>query len=213
MALHAGSALALAAGLRGELGSAARRPWGLLLATAPAAVAGLLLERPVQERLGGPVALAAGLAAGGCALAAADRCPQRRRCGDARGRDWLAIGAAQACALAPGVSRSGASLAAARALGFRRGDAAELARTTALPVLAGATALKGVRLARRGAGPATRRALSAGVLASFASTLAALPAVRALERDRPLWPWAAYRGLLALALLAASRARRRQMRV
>ena len=70
-----------------------------------------------------------------------------------------------------------------------------------------------MRLARRGAGPATRRALGAGVLASFASTLAALPLVRALERDRPLWPWAAYRGLLALALLAASRARRRQMRV
>ena len=79
---------------------------------------------------------------------------------------------AQAAALAPGVSRNGITLAAARWRRFSRDQANLLSRTIALPIIVGATALKGVRLARRGASPQLRRSMAIGVAASFASTLA-----------------------------------------
>ena len=213
VALHAGTGLALAARVRPRgLPAPARRPAFLALATAPAALAGLVLERPIEERLGTPGALAAGLLAGSAALVAADRAARDRDADDARAADALALGLAQACALVPGVSRSAATLAAARARGFGRPGAARLSRAVGLPVLAGAAVLKGVRLARRAPPPDTRRALAAGAGAAFASTLAALPLARYLERDRALWPWAAYRAGLA-ALLLAARARRGQSAV
>ena len=196
VALHAGSALALAAG--GLPGRDRLLP--LALATAPAALAGLALEGPIERRLSAPGAMAAGLVAGSAALVAADRRPQARDAREAGLADALWLGLAQAAALAPGVSRSGAVRSAARARGFTRAAAAELAAETALPVLAGATALKGVRLARRRpAGPALA-ALGAGTLAAALSTAAA----RALTRrhEPPAAAWAAYRLALAGAVLS-----------
>ncbi len=195
VALHAGSALALAAG-----GPPGRGRLGLLAAaTGPAALAGLLLEGPVERRLSSPGAVAAGLAAGSVALVAADRRPQRRAATEAGLADAAWLGLAQAAALAPGVSRSGAVRSAARARGFTRGAAAELAAETALPVLAGATVLKAVRLARRRPAGAELAALAGGTLAAALSTAAARSlAVRA---EPPALVWAAYRTALATAVL------------
>jgi undecaprenyl-diphosphatase len=194
VALHAGSALALAAaGLPGL------RRWPLLaLATAPAALAGLLLEAPVERRLSAPPAMAAGLVAGSVALVLADRCPQAREPADAGAADALWIGLAQTAALAPGISRSGAVRSAARARGFTRAAAAELAAETALPVLAGATVLKGVRLAQRRPEASALAALGAGAAAAALSTAAARALVRRAEP--PAWAWAAYRIALAGAV-------------
>ena len=61
--------------------------------------------------------------------------------------------------------------------------------------------LKGARLARRGASPELRRSMAIGVGASFASTLASQRLIGLVERDRALWPYAAYRGALAAAVL------------
>jgi undecaprenyl-diphosphatase len=140
-------------------------------------------------------------------MALADRRPQRRGPGDAGPVDGLALGLAQAAALAPGVSRNGATLAAARCRGFTREHANLLSRTVALPVIVGATILKGVRLRRRGVDPGLRRAMAAGVASSFASTLASQRLIAQVERDRALWPYAAYR--LGLASVVALRLRRR----
>ena len=158
----------------------------------PPAVAGLTLERRI-EALGTPAATALGLVAGSLAMAVADRAPQRRGRGDATARDGLALGLAQALALAPGVSRNGATLTAARARGFSREQANLLSRTVALPVIVGATILKGARLRRRGVTPGTGRALAIGAGASFVSTLASQKLIGLVERDRALWPYAAYR--------------------
>jgi undecaprenyl-diphosphatase len=198
VALHAGSALALAAG--GILARPPRGRLGLLaVATGPAALAGLLLEGPVERRLSSPGAVAAGLAAGSVALVVSDRRPQRRAATEAGPADAVWLGLAQAAALAPGVSRSGAVRSAARARGFTRGAAAELAAETALPVLAGATALKAVRLARRRPAGAELAALAGGTLAAALSTAAARSlAVRA---EPPAVVWAAYRTALATAVL------------
>jgi undecaprenyl-diphosphatase len=138
----------------------------------------------------------------------ADRAPQRRGRGDAGARDGLAIGIAQAAALVPGVSRNGATLAAARARRFDRAHANLLSRTVALPVIVGAAVLKGERLRRRGVTPGTGATLAIGAAASFASTLASQRLIGLVERDRALWPYAAYR--LGLAAVVAARLRRRR---
>jgi len=200
VALHAGTAAALLAVLRRER----MRPALLAAAVAPPALAGLALERRIEQRLGTPATLAAGLVAGGAALVLADRVPVTRASGDAGVRDGLWLGLAQAAALVPGVSRNGATLAAARARGFSRADASRLSWEVALPVLLGASALKAWRVVGSGG----RVPLAAGAAAAFASTLATARAI-GLERRAPLWPWAAWRAGLAAAILAVRQNRSR----
>ena len=108
----------------------------------------------------------------------------------------------------PGVSRSGATLAAARALGFARPDAVRLSRAIGVPVLAGAAALKGLRLIQRRPDRAELGTLAAGAAAACLATRAALPLARTLESGRPLAPWAAYRCALAGVLLVRENRRR-----
>jgi undecaprenyl-diphosphatase len=206
VALHTGAALALLIGqrrmLQAELrGFNGRRALLLGLSFLPAAVVGYTLERLIEQRLGGPRATAYGLLAGAVAMLVADTRPQRRGQGDATAADGLALGVAQAAALAPGVSRNGVTLAAARWRRFSRDQANLLSRTIALPIIVGATTLKGARLAHRGTSPELRRSLAVGVGASFASTLASQRLIGLVERDRALWPYAAYRAALAAAVL------------
>ena len=201
VALHAGTAVALLA-VRGR--SALRRPGLLGLAVLPAAVAGLALEGPIERRLGTPDAIAAGLVLGSVALVVADRAPEVRAAGEAGAADALWLGVAQAAALMPGVSRSGAVRSMARARGFTRVSAVELSADVALPVLIGATALKGVRLAQR---DAPVGALVAGTAAAALSTVAALRLD--VGARVPAAGWAAYRTLLAATVLAVGQNRRR----
>ncbi|MFP5362491.1 MAG: undecaprenyl-diphosphate phosphatase [Thermoleophilia bacterium] len=215
VALHAGTAAALLLGLRDEVAEATRsldrrRIQLVVLSFVPPAIVGFVLERPIERRLGTPATVAAGLVAGSLAMVAADATSSgRRRREEAGARDALWLGLAQACALVPGVSRNGATLAAARACGFAREDASVLSRHVALPIIIGATLLKGTRLARRGLPSGTAGAFAAGTAASFATTLLSVRIIRAVERDRSLMPYAAYRlGLAALVVRRLRRARR-----
>ncbi len=160
----------------------------------------------------GPRSIACSLAPpaiAGYALRAADRAaprwaaldrrrPRRRRGGDgARGRarraadppledagprDGLALGLAQAVALIPGVSRSGATLTAARARGFARGDAQALSWHAALPVHPRSGRARGAPAgSRRRRQTGARRVRWRRGRAAFASTLASAR-VSAAER-------------------------------
>lgn len=211
VALHAGTAAALLIGLRAEVGETARgldhrRLTLLVLSFAPAGALAFLFERPIERRLGTPATTAAGLVAGALAMAAADRTPQQRARESADWRDGLALGIGQACALVPGVSRNGATLAAARWRRFTREDANVLSRHAALPLILAATGLKGWRLWRRGLPRDVHVAFALGTAASFASTLASTWLIKQVERDRSLAPYAAYR--LGLAALVARRLKR-----
>ncbi len=218
VALHGGAGLALAIDMRRELLARAgaldaRRAIVIALSLAPPALAGWALQRPIERRLGGPGPIAAGLLAGALAMAVADaRAPDPGRTQDDAGPlDGLALGLAQAAALAPGVSRSGATLTAARLRGFRRRDANALSWHAALPVILGAGALKGVRSWRwRGRAATLASApLAAGVASAFVSTLASRRALRAIRAgDRPLLPYSLYRCLLAALVIARMRAGR-----
>ncbi len=210
VALHAGAAAALLIGQRRLIAEELREfdlrgATVLALSFLPAALVGYKLERPIERHLGGPGATAIGLLAGAAAMLAADTRPQLRGRGEAGAADGLALGVAQAGALAPGVSRNGITLAAARWRRFSRDQANLLSRTVALPIIVGASLLKGVRLSRRGASPQLRRSMAIGVAASFASTLASQRLIKLVEGDRALWPYAAYRAALAAVVLSKLR--------
>ena len=109
--------------------------------------------------------MAAGLVAGSVALVAADRRPEERAAGEARARR-RAVARARAGGGA-GAGRVAQRRGARGGAGARllpRPPAAELAAETALPVLAGATVLKGVRLARRRPAARELAVLGAGAL-------------------------------------------------
>jgi undecaprenyl-diphosphatase len=217
VALHAGAAAALLVGQRRviaeELRTFDRRKATVLgLSFLPAAACGVALERPIERYLGGPLPTAIGLLAGAAAMVIADRRPQVRDRGKATAVDGLALGLAQAAALAPGVSRNGATLTAARWRGFTRQHSNMLSRTVALPVIVAATVLKGARLKRKGLPREARGAFAAGTAASFGSTLASQELIRVVERDSALWPYAAYRAGLAVTVLGNMWRRRRARR-
>jgi undecaprenyl-diphosphatase len=221
VALHAGAGVALAIHMRRELLLQARRlrpDRAAVVATAlaPPALVGYALGRPIERRLGGPRATAAGLAVGGVAMALADasapladtRVGQAgagaRDFEDATPRDGLALGLAQAAALIPGVSRNGATLTAARARGFTRAGAQALSWHAGLPVIFGASALKGLRLRRQGFAREDRARIALGGGGAFLSTLACARLLRRqLSEGQVLLPYSLYR--CALAALVISR--------
>jgi undecaprenyl-diphosphatase len=211
VALHAGTAAALLVGQRRAIASELRRldagrAMAIALAAAVPAAAGFAFERPIEERLGGPAAIAMGLAAGAVAMLLADRSPQDREPDDLNAIDGLALGAAQAAALYPGVSRTGATVAAARWRRFARPEANLLSRTVALPIIVGAVGLRLGRMRGRRLGPGIQRSMAAGALAAAVSTIASQRLIAALDRGASSWPFAAYR--LALAGAIAVKLRR-----
>jgi undecaprenyl-diphosphatase len=124
----------------------------------------------------------------------------------------LAIGCAQAIALAPGVSRSGAALVAARVRGFDGAAAQALSWSAALPVMLGAALLSARRAIARGLPAGSAPMLTAGAGAAFVSTLVATHGVsRTRGRTQRLAAIALYRlalGAFVLARLARGRCRR-----
>jgi undecaprenyl-diphosphatase len=137
--------------------------------------------------------VAIGMVAGAGLLLVAERASGERSRWDAGPVDGVWLGLAQAAALWPGVSRNGATLAAARLRGFAPSEANPLSREVGVPVTLGAVALR-------------RAPLSPGVVAAFASALATLPALRMVDRGGALWPWAAERAAVAVLCLRHSRA-------
>lgn len=214
VALHAGTAVGLLIALRSEVGEAAGsfdRRRAILIAGSfiPPAIVGYTLEGPIEKRLGTPASIAAGLVLGSAAMALADQFgPQTRSREEAGLIDALLLGLAQASALMPGTSRGGMTLSAMRARGFTRPAASSLSRHVALPVILGASALKGARLAQQGLPPGAGSRLALGAAAAAASTLLAARLVP-VERVGPLLPYAAYRS--ALAAITLRRLRRSQI--
>jgi undecaprenyl-diphosphatase len=197
--LHAGSCAGLAVALRADLRALDRRTAAtLVLSTLPAAAAGLVLQDTVEARLGRPGPTAALLAGAGALLWWADRRPQTRAVG---AREATAAALAQVAALAPGVSRSGATLTALRALGVRRDEAMRFSLLMSLPVTAAAAGRTVLRARRR-----------PRVVPTALAGLAALGTAATLDRaSRRLVSGAAlYR--LALAAAVVRRLRRGEQR-
>jgi undecaprenyl-diphosphatase len=125
----------------------------IAIACVPAAVIGAAFQDTIDEKLGDPWQIAILLAVFGLLLAYADRRAQRRDIESIGVRDAVTIGAAQALALAPGVSRSGITITAARLLRIDRDSAARFSFLLLAPITAGAVLVKGAGVAKDGLPP------------------------------------------------------------
>jgi len=120
-----------------------RRLGFLAVASIPGAVFGLLLNDLAESTFRSAALVAVTMSLMGLVLWIADsRSTGERNMENWTLRDALIMGFAQAVALVPGVSRSGATISAARVLGFERNAAARLSFLMALPVTLGAVILK-----------------------------------------------------------------------
>jgi undecaprenyl-diphosphatase len=116
-----------------------RIAWALAVGTIPGVIAGAAFESSIEDTLGQPWVIAVMLAVFGVVLWAVDRrMPQARGLDTIGVRTGLYLGAAQALALQPGVSRSGITMTAARAIGIDRESAARFSFLLSLPIIAGA---------------------------------------------------------------------------
>ncbi len=202
VALHAGTAAALVIVLRDEVFEAVRdldtrRASMIISSLAPAAAAALGLEKVIEGKLSRPEIVVVGLLAGSAAMAWADGLGGTRSRSEADWRDGLSLGFAQAIALIPGVSRSGSTIVAARARRFDALSASELSMHVALPVIAGATLLKAVRLKQHGLPKGMRAPMAVGVLGAFASSFASARLIASKNRGRGLMKYVIYRVALA----------------
>jgi undecaprenyl-diphosphatase len=128
-----------------------RIAWALVVGTIPGAIVGALAEDVIQDTLGAAVLIAVMLAAFGVLLYLVDKYMPSVRGMDSIGvRTGLFLGIAQAMALQPGVSRSGVTMTAARAIGLDRGTAARFSFLLSLPIIAGAGLYKATDLAQSG---------------------------------------------------------------
>jgi undecaprenyl-diphosphatase len=173
----------------------------LLLAAAsvPGAVAGLLLDDWAETVFRSPGLVAVTLAGMGLVLLLADRRAASGQ-GDVAGvglRDALLIGLAQAVAIVPGVSRSGATISMALFLRYRRDEAARFSFLLATPITAGAALVKVPELLAGGGD------LAPVVLGMLAAAVFGFLSIRVLlkwVRTRDYTPFVVYRWALALLI-------------
>lgn len=174
------------------------------LATLPAGLAGLFLEKWIESRLRGP-RLTAGmlmLGAGLLCLAEAQGTQDTGLSELSYGQAWL-IGLAQMLALVPGFSRSGATMSAGLLAGLSRRAAVRFSYLLSVPVVAasGLFKLKDLAGAKGADARLGESLLVGGLTAAGLGWLTLAWMLRHVER-RSLLPFALQRGLTALALLA-----------
>ncbi|NED97582.1 undecaprenyl-diphosphate phosphatase [Phytoactinopolyspora alkaliphila] len=117
----------------------ARLGWFVILGTVPIVVAGIALKDVIEGDFRSLWIIGTTLIVLGIVLGIADSVGSKNRSvGDLRLRDALLVGLAQALALVPGVSRSGASISMGLLLGLDRPTAARFAFLLAIPAVLGA---------------------------------------------------------------------------
>lgn len=125
--------------------------WLIVVGTIPAAVVGLLFNDAIENHLQTPPIAAVTLALGAVGFFIVERIGDNRRDeGSLTLAEAFWIGCAQAAALVPGVSRSGATITVALLLGLRRADAARFIFLMSLPAILGAGVLELPQLAGQG---------------------------------------------------------------
>lgn len=196
----------LAPGREAPYGDERKIAWLLLASAVPAASVGAVFSDSLegvaeQEWIIGVLLIGFGLV-----LLWADRRNGTRGAETFRLHDALAMGAAQALALAPGVSRSGATITAGRWLGLERDAAARLSFLMSLPVIGGAVFFEGAKTAVEGIPTGFAGAFTAGVVASAVTGYLAVWGTLRLVRSKTFAPFAAYRVIVGavVILIAAS---------
>lgn len=213
VALHCGTMAAVMVYFRGDIARLLRAAGGrpvhegdrgelamLALATVPIAAAGLLLSGPLAAVFDSPAAAGAGLLVTAAVLGSTRFLPSPAA-GDGRlgPRQALLVGLAQAVAIMPGISRSGAAIVAGLWVGMGRERAARFAFLLALPAIVGATLLELSALSALASTLALP--VTTGVVLAAASGLAAIAVMMRAVRSGRLLPFALYCLVLGVATL------------
>ena len=176
-----------------------RRLGFLAVASIPGAVFGLLLNDLAESTFRSPILVAATMSVMGMVLWLADsRSAASRGIENWTLTDALIMGFAQAAALVPGVSRSGATISAARFLGFERNVAARLSFLMALPVTLGAVILKVPKMLAGGLEPA----LVVGIVTAAVVGVLSIRVLFAWVRTRSYLPFVIYRFAFSALIVA-----------
>jgi len=178
----------------------------LVVATIPGGIAGKLLNDYAETTFRSPLLIACTLSIMGVLLWSVDRWAARvRSIEEMTLRDAVLIGLAQVCALIPGVSRSGSTITAGRALNLDRPSAARFSFLMSMPITFAAVAVK-MPEAIRVEGFSTP--LLAGVFAAFISSWLAITVLLRFISRHSFGVFALYRVLLAAAVVGTIVARR-----
>ncbi len=181
----------------------ARLAWLLLLASLPAAAAGLLFKDLVEAAFDSPAAVSSFLLITAALLLLGERYGRRLRELEAlRPTDALWIGLAQALSLFPGISRSGATISAGLARGLGRPQAARFSFLMSIPVMIGAGAVALNDLADAPGLSSLLPALIAGTVAAAITGYLAIHWLLGYLVRRPLTLFAGYCAIVGLAGLA-----------
>lgn len=155
VALHFGTLLALISYFYKDLYSLAkslfvrseqtRLAWLLIIATVPAVIAGLLLEKAAESAFRSPMLVAVNLALVAVLMLFAERYYHRRvhkptLLPNTTRKQALIMGVSQAAAVVPGVSRSGSTITAGLFTGMERVSATRFSFLLGIPITAGAIA-------------------------------------------------------------------------
>jgi undecaprenyl-diphosphatase len=177
-----------------------RRVLYLVIATIPGGIGGLVLAEYAETLFRTPSLIATTLIIMGVTLWAVDRfAAQERPLGQMRWTHALLFGLAQVLALVPGVSRSGSTMTAGRAMGFHRESAAVFAFLMSMPITAAAAVYEVPKAVAEGGMGAP---ILAGVIASGLSGWLAISVLLRYVARHGFGVFAAYRILLGLAVLA-----------
>lgn len=189
--------------LRGRVTAWGRLALLIVVGTIPAVLFGLFLDRigfmEIVRHM--PIIVAWNAIVFGILLYLCDRFGMsNRRMSDMTLLPALIVGIAQAIAIIPGVSRSGVTMTAARALGFERPEAARFAFLLGIPAIAGAGILKLGDAVASDSGISFTMVLTA--VLTFFVALATITVLMRLVRHVSFLPFAVYRVALGLVLLA-----------
>jgi undecaprenyl-diphosphatase len=179
--------------------------WLLAAATIPALVFGFLLNDLIEDRFRQVGLVSLMLVVGGAILWLAERNGARSRgIGGLTFRAAIGIGAAQALALIPGISRSGISISAGLFAGLDRESAARFSFLMATPItaLAGAWEARKVLAGESGV-TVDPAALAVGLGASLVAGFVAIAFLLRFLRSNPTHVFVVYRVLLATVVVIA----------
>ncbi|MET1755274.1 undecaprenyl-diphosphate phosphatase [Novosphingobium sp. RD2P27] len=183
----------------------------VLLAFLPSAVLGVLLKSYIDILLGAPVVVGYALILGGIAILAIERIAKPgplTGVAELPAKQCLGVGLAQCLAMVPGVSRSGATIMGALAMGIERRTAAEFSFFLAVPTMMGATTLELLdsrEALAAGAGPVGWSEIAIGFFVSFIVALVVIKAFMAFVSRSGFGPFAWYRivaGAIAIYVLS-----------
>lgn len=186
-----------------------RLAWLLVLGTIPAGLAGLALESTVEEHLRDPLIVGAMLILFCVPMVLAERYGARSRdVQDANPVDAVLVGAAQAVALIPGVSRSGMTISTGMFLDLKREEAATFAFLLSAPIIAAAGGKQVFDLIRGedSGTSAGAEVYIVGLLTAAVVGYAAVAFLLRFLRTNTLIPFVYYRivlGVLVIGLVAA----------